>query len=469
MVFVAAFRLFRLPALGVAASCALGPAIANGQDFTLSAAPIARQICSPAEATYDVTVGSLLGYSDPVALSTEGQPASTTVVFGANPVFPPGVSVMTIANTGTAAPGGYSITVEGTAPTHSHSTSVRLHLANAIPGLPVLTFPPAGSTGVLLRPSLIWDSASQANAYTVQVNDSPVFDSPLLAERAASPGLTLSGGLLPNTTYFWRVRSENGCGVQAYSEPFVFTTGTSAGDPIPREPDFRIEVFPSTQEICTPNDAEQLVGIAPFADFDEPVTLSSSGQPAGTTVVFGVNPVATPGTSLLTIANTGSASAGEYPIIVYGDSISLSREGAFVLIVSTSLPGLASPLSPADGATGIPHLPTLSWSPGGQARRYTLEISESPQFDSLAFSGTSFETELTLATPLNENTEYHWRVQGENACGTQNYSQVFSFTTTDQPFDPDLIFRDGFEPSQAAAGARPQGQRAPVHRESTGG
>ena len=46
--------------------------------------------------------------------------------------------------------------------------------------------------------------------------------------------------------------------------------------------------------------------------YSDSVTLSSSGEPAGTTAGFSVNPVNPPGTSDLTISSTGGASTGSY-------------------------------------------------------------------------------------------------------------------------------------------------------------
>lgn len=54
----------------------------------LTAAPASQNICAPADAVYTITVGSILGYNDPLTLSASGRPAGTTASFSPNPVTP---------------------------------------------------------------------------------------------------------------------------------------------------------------------------------------------------------------------------------------------------------------------------------------------------------------------------------------------------------------------------------------------
>jgi hypothetical protein len=53
-------------------NCALYP------DFTLVAEPTQLNVCAPEQATYDVEIGSILGFTDTVTLSASGYPTGTT-------------------------------------------------------------------------------------------------------------------------------------------------------------------------------------------------------------------------------------------------------------------------------------------------------------------------------------------------------------------------------------------------------
>ena len=53
--------------------------------------------------------------------------------------------------------------------------------------------------------------------------------------------------------------------------------------------------------------------VGSVAGFDQPVTLAATGNPAGTTTGFSPNPVTTPpGSSTLTVGNTGAVAPGPY-------------------------------------------------------------------------------------------------------------------------------------------------------------
>ena len=188
-------------------------------DFSLAATPSSQDVCAPADAVYDVEVGSILGYADPVTLSASGQPAGTTVSFSVNPVTPPGSSTLTIANTGAATAGSYSIDIVGVAPTSTHTTTVGLNLYSS-PSVslesdgPVFLGEPVHLTATL-------ESGTPPLIYTWDLD-------------GATPVFTYTA----DGTFTTVVTVENGCGVDvATTTVTVFqatieltkTVGTDAG------------------------------------------------------------------------------------------------------------------------------------------------------------------------------------------------------------------------------------------------
>ena len=69
---------------------------ALGPDFSLQAGPALRTICTPSNATYNITLTAFAGFNQPVTLASAGHPAGTTATFVPNPITPSGVSVLTI-------------------------------------------------------------------------------------------------------------------------------------------------------------------------------------------------------------------------------------------------------------------------------------------------------------------------------------------------------------------------------------
>ncbi len=201
-------------------------------DFTLSAAPVFQAVCAPTDATYAIEAGSILGFQDLVTLSTRMAPTSLlTSGFSENPGTPPFSSILTLGNTSQAAPGVYHVDVVGTALTRTHTETVVLSLYNAIPTVPVLQAPGDGASGQTLRPVFSWEPSLQSGTYEIQIATDPTFNTIVdSATGLASNTYTPETDLNYRTSYFWRVRSLNGCGNGAYSMVFSFSTLSAPGD-----------------------------------------------------------------------------------------------------------------------------------------------------------------------------------------------------------------------------------------------
>jgi uncharacterized membrane protein len=127
-------------------------------DFTLSAAPASRSVVAGAGATYTVSVASLNGFADNVALSLTGLPSGVgTASFSPQVLAGAGSSQLTVT-TSTTAPGGtYPLTITGTAGGVTHAVVVTL----------VLT---ARDFALSVRPSSVTISRGQSAKYTVDVS-----------------------------------------------------------------------------------------------------------------------------------------------------------------------------------------------------------------------------------------------------------------------------------------------------------
>ena len=116
----------------------------------------------------------------------------------------------------------------------------------------------------------------------------------------------------------------------------------------------------------------------------------------------------------------------------------LNGIGAYKLTNLNYLPDLEAVTltAPANGEN-VPDGFTFSWSAITGAS-YTLEISTSSNFSSVAFTSTTSSTSLS-STPfgLAASTTYYWRVKANKSGYNQSISAVRSFRTAD-PVYPDL-------------------------------
>ncbi len=201
-------------------------------------------------------------------------------------------------------------------------------------------------------------------------------------------------------------------------------------------PDFTLGTTPASVSVCAPTDAQYTINVGNILSFTDPVTLSASGNPAGTTVNFTTNPVTPPGSSTLTIGNTGAAAAGAYSVQVDGTSTTGTKSRTVGLDVFAAAPSAVSLLTPADGAISQPLQPAFTWQAVAEGGTYTVEVASDAAFTNIVGSATGVtSTNWTFTGSLNTNTTYYWRVRAVNACGTGADSSVRSFITEAAPGD----------------------------------
>jgi hypothetical protein len=206
------------------------------------------------------------------------------------------------------------------------------------------------------------------------------------------------------------------------------------------DPGFALTVLPNSLDVCAPDDGVFTVEVEQILGFTDPVNLSASGNPAGTTVGFDANPVVPPATVTMTVSGTGSAGPGSSVITVDGASGPIMRSTAGTLNLTTAAAGAVSLTAPPNGATGVGLTPVLEWTAASQAASYAVEIATDAGFTTVIESAIVAETSYPVQTILDTLTTYHWRVQADNACGSGGYSAAFSFQTLDTP--PILLVDD---------------------------
>ncbi|MCA9979342.1 MAG: S8 family serine peptidase, partial [Anaerolineales bacterium] len=194
--------------------------------------------------------------------------------------------------------------------------------------------------------------------------------------------------------------------------------------------DFSLAVSPGSQDVCTPDDAVYGVDVGSILGYSASVSLSASGNPAGTTATFGTPSGAIPYTTTLTIGNTGAASFGSYDISVTGMGPTSTYTSTVGLDVYTAVPTAPALTSPADGAGDIPLRPTFVWGSADQSQGYFLEVATDMGFGNVVYSTTVNGTSYTMSGyNLDPDTDYYWRVSATNICGDGAYSATYSFTT----------------------------------------
>ncbi len=182
-------------------------------------------------------------------------------------------------------------------------------------------------------------------------------------------------------------------------------------------------------DVCQPTDKVIPFVYETYGGFNEAVSFSASGLPAGLGVSF------LPGTTdenntlvAMTISNTTAVPEGVYPIQVIGTAPSYTQEVTIELIIfDTDFPEVVL-ISPANAAIDIPMSPNLTWNTPAINSSYEVEIATDAGFTTVIETATVVFKEYKPENLLPEST-YFWRIKPVTNCGEGVFGSANSFTT----------------------------------------
>lgn len=183
------------------------------------------------------------------------------------------------------------------------------------------------------------------------------------------------------------------------------------------------------ESICDGSSRQFTIQVNGISGYSDPVILGISGLPVGFSANFSNNPVIPGGSSILTITNTGAAN-GSYPVVLSGQSGSITLDRSLFIVVPVTPPMSAPNLTaPANAAVNVATRPNLTWNAVPNAAQYTIQIDYYPDFPAPIIVQNVSVPSFTPGTHLVGLTTYYWRVRAFNSCGESSWSQVRSFTT----------------------------------------
>lgn len=257
-----------------------------------------------------------------------------------------------------------------------------------------------------------WEASTNANGYFLDVSTSPVFASNDVIDNQNVGNVTSFAvtGLDLGTTYYYRVRASNDCGVTANS-------GTSSA---------------TTQDVL----AAPVVQAASAIDCDE-FTANWAVVPGAIAYVLDVATTNTfnAGTFVVEAQNVGNVTSFE----VTGLSINTQY---FYRVRSVNNCGESANSATENVTTlNIPNNVTLNatsdvecnsfqinYNATAGATAYEIEVHSNPGFTNLVFSSTTVGLS-EIATGLDPGVTYFYRVRAINDCGPSAF--VSGFETTD--------------------------------------
>ena len=288
--------------------------------------------------------------------------------------------------------------------------------AGSAPAAPALSSPIDNATGISTNFSLVWNTASGATSYQLQVSTVADFSTTFINQSGITSFIYPINGLLNNTTYYWRVNATNANGTSPYSTAWEFTTivAAPAASVLLKPSDNATDIATDTTLVWASSNGATLyqLQVSTVSNFS-PIKLDKSGL---TTTSFRLTDLSN--STLYFWRVKASNAGGESP-------------WSTVRRFTTIMAGPAAPLlsSPADNATDIPTTPILVWNTSGGATSYDLQISTQSNFATLEVNKNDLPDTTFQATGLSNSTTQYWRVRSANAGGTSPWSAVWKFTT----------------------------------------
>ncbi|WP_162126744.1 S8 family serine peptidase [Flavobacterium phycosphaerae] len=159
-------------------------------------------------------------------------------------------------------------------------------------------------------------------------------------------------------------------------------------------------------------------------------TFSAEGLPAGAVANFNTTSLSANGTVTMTVSGLTNVAPGDYYIGIKGTSATETETRYKTLRIFNSTFQNIALTSPANSQNGLSTTVNLKWDSQTNAENYTVQVSSLYDFSTLDVN-TTVTTNEYIATGLNQQTRYYWRVIPSNRCGnaTASSATIFSFDT----------------------------------------
>jgi uncharacterized membrane protein len=366
--------------------------VVGPQGFTLSASPASLSIVQGNQGTSTITATIGNGFNSSISLSAAAIPAGVTVSFNPSTIPAPGAgnSTMTISVLHLAVPGTYPITVTGNGGGIKQTTTVMLTVApaqdfllSASPGSVTINQGSQGTSTITstisgaFNSSIILTASGAPPGTTLSLNPGTI-----PAPGSGSSTLTLIVGSSTPTGIYSIIVAGNGGGLQRYAQVQLTV--------IP-PPDFAFGAAPSSPSIAEGSQGTATITAFALFLFNNPISLTASGAPSGTTVSLNPTTIPAPGSgsSTMTITVGKSTSTGTYPITVTGNGGGVQHNATVTLTVTGGQP-------PTDSKFMEPYSYTLQSSFGQPPYSYQLLSGALPSGLTMNAAGVIAGTATTV-------------------------------------------------------------------------
>jgi hypothetical protein len=382
----------------------------TGQNFTatLNTYSISGTVTTGGSGFGGVTITASGGHTQTVTTNSNGQYTLTGVQHGSNVTVTPSRVDYTFNPTST--------NVNNIS---TNTTGIDFTGTIVAPATPTLAAPENNATNVSVTPTLSWNAADRAQTYQVQVSTASNFGTTLVNQSGiTTTSYDVTTALQNNTQYYWRVRASNAGGESDWSTARTFTTIIAA---------------PAVPTLAAPENNATNVSVTPTLSWNAADRAQTYQVQVSTASNFGTTLVNQSGITTTSYdVTTALQNNTQYYWRVRASNAGGESDWSTARTFTTIIAAPATPtlVSPANNATGISTTPTLSWNTADRATTYQVQISTVSNFNTTVVDEDNISTtSYTVVTPLQNSTQYYWRVKAINIGGESNWSAARTFTT----------------------------------------
>jgi hypothetical protein len=253
------------------------------------------------------------------------------------------------------------------------------------------------------------------------------------------PGFAYPDGLVPGTTYYWRIDEVNDTEPNSPWKGNVWSFSVPPKTAYAPDPADGAEMVETDVQLSWTGGFGAKLHTVYFGDNFDEVNNAAGGLTQGTATY-------TPGT--LKLAKTYYWRVDEFDVIdtYKGDIWSFTTEG-----------GVGSP-DPDNGAGDVKHTPVLTWSPGVYAASHQVYFGTDKEAVRNADTGSpeykgagNLGSESSEPGKLEWNTTYYWRIDEANNTNPDSpwTGNVWSFTTANFLIVDDFESYNDLDPAEA--------------------
>lgn len=285
------------------------------------------------------------------------------------------------------------------------------------PPAPVPVYPLEGSSNIPISLTAVWQPATSALRYRVQLARDPGFASPLLDARDLTVLTQAFPLLLPETDYYWRVNASNAIGTSDWSATQHFVTAVAP---------------PEAPKLVVPRDAAVNQPLVLSVLWEAPARAQRYHVQVSTDSLFegafliDREDVISPSIDVPDLGNNQKC-YWRVRAINLGGSSPWSTMWRFTTIPAE--PDAPLLIAPAADARGVSVNPAFTWQPAEAATSYAMQLSTDPQFASTIINASGIPFTQYAATGLERGVWHYWRVRGMNAAGAGEWSETRGFIT----------------------------------------